>query len=75
VGTHGAGALFRVVGLQQQTPLIRPETVEGADDVLEVHMTDLDEKNLVMSVVSPGSKIFDKSFRGRHPSTGEINQS
>ena len=36
VGTHGAGTLLGVVRLQQQTPLVRPEPVERADDVLEV---------------------------------------
>ena len=36
VGAHGAGTLLGVVGLQQQTPLIRPEPVERADDVLKV---------------------------------------
>ena len=36
VGAHGAGTLLGVVGLQQQTPLVRPEPVERADDVLEV---------------------------------------
>ena len=35
---HGAGTLLGVVGLQQQTPLVSPEPVECADDVLEVHM-------------------------------------
>ena len=37
MGAHGA--LLGVVGLQQETPLIRPEPVKRADDVLEVHMT------------------------------------
>ena len=37
VGAHGAGALFGVVGLQEQAALVGPEAVQGADDVLEVH--------------------------------------
>ena len=39
MGAHGAGALFRVVGLQQQATLLSPEAVEGADDVLEMQKT------------------------------------
>ena len=38
-GGHGAGTLLGVVGLQQQTPLVRPEPIERADDVLKVHMS------------------------------------
>ena len=36
MGTHGAGTLLGVVGLQQQTSLFCPEPVERADDVLKV---------------------------------------
>ena len=37
VRTHRASPLLCVVGLQHQAALIRPELIESADDVLEIH--------------------------------------
>jgi len=41
VRTHGASTLFGVVRLQQKATLIGPEIIEGADDVLKVHKSDI----------------------------------
>jgi len=38
VGAHGAGPFFGVVGLQDQAAPLRPEAIQGGDDVLEVHL-------------------------------------
>ena len=34
---HRSSTLFRVVGLQQHTPLLSPKAIQRADDVLKVH--------------------------------------
>jgi len=37
MGTHGAGPFFAVVGLEDQAAPLRPEAIQGGDDVLEMH--------------------------------------
>ena len=49
MGAHGAGPLLGVVGLKQHTPLVCPEPVERADDVLEVHMRIFSGCDLVLA--------------------------